>query len=63
MRAYLTAPGTPEGRVLILILIIAALIIKGIFKKFFPNVTYLKEVVITSVILLAVIIIYILVAS
>ena len=58
MSAYLTAPATTEGKVLVVILIIGVFIIKGIFKKFFPNVPSLKEVIITAVILLAVTIIY-----
>ncbi len=59
MAYYHTAPmHTAEDSVLIFILIIIALIMKLIFKKFFPNVSSLKEVVITAVILLAVIVIY-----
>lgn len=51
-------PHPKEDAVLAVILIVVALIMKLIFKKFFPNVSSLKEVVITGSVLLAIVIIY-----
>lgn len=59
MAAYITGhPHTKEDTVLAVILIIGALIMKLIFKKFFPEVSTIKEIIITATVLLAIIIIY-----
>lgn len=59
MAAYITGhPHTKEDTVLAVILIIGALIMKLIFKRFFPEVSTIKEIIITATVLLAIIIIY-----